>query len=131
MDDNVGIAGYYWGTSSSYRFNSFSVSGKEARLSVNTAGIYYVTALDTNGNLSDTQSVTFYKTILNANGGSVSLKSVLTQAGKSFEFKAIPRCGPSAAPPTTRSGRQRRTPSRPSSSPRPTTSPPNRPLSSP
>ena len=93
MDDNVGIAGYYWGTSSSYRFNSFSVSGKEARLSVNTAGIYYVTALDTNGNLSDTQSVTFYKTILNANGGSVSLKSVLTQAGKSFDFPTPTRSG--------------------------------------
>lgn len=93
MDDNAGIAGYYWGTSSSYRFNSFSVSGKEARIAVSTAGVYYVTALDTNGNLSDTQSVTFYKTILNASGGSVSPNAVLTQAGKSFDFPTPTRSG--------------------------------------
>ena len=93
MDDNAGVAGYYWGTSSDYRFNSFSASGKEAAVKVVTAGTYYVNALDTSGNLSDTQSVTFYKTMLHPNGGAVSLKAVLTQAGKSFDFPTPERSG--------------------------------------
>lgn len=93
MDDNTGIAGYYWGTSSDHRYNSFSASGKEVSLRISTAGTYYATAIDTSGNLSDTQAVTFYKTMLNANGGSVSMKAVLTQAGKSFDFPKPTRSG--------------------------------------
>ena len=42
--------------------------------------------MDTSGNVSSTVSITFYKTTLNANGGSVSPTSVLTKSGNSFTF---------------------------------------------
>ena len=87
MSDNVGIKGYYWGTSSSYSNNSYtSTSSTSISKTVDSAGTYYATAVDTSGNVSSTVSITFYKTTLNANGGSVSPTSVLTKSGNSFTF---------------------------------------------
>lgn len=87
LSDNVGINGYYWGTSSTYSNNSYTTSSSTSvTKTVSASGTYYVTAVDTSGNVSDSKSITFYKTTLNANGGSVSPTSVLTKAGNSFTF---------------------------------------------
>ena len=85
--DNIGIKGYYWGTSSSYSNNAYTTtSSTSISKTVDSAGTYYATAVDTSGNVSSTVSITFYKTTLNANGGSVSPTSVLTKSGNSFTF---------------------------------------------
>ena len=87
MSDNVGIKGYYWGTSASYSNNTYTTSSSTSvTKTVNSLGTYYVAAVDTSGNISDNKSITFYKTTLNANGGSVSPTSVLTKLGNSFTF---------------------------------------------
>lgn len=85
--DNIGIKGYYWGTSSSYSNNAYTTtSSTSISKTVDSAGTYYATAVDTSGNVSSTVSITFYKTTLNANGGSVSPTLVLTKSGNSFTF---------------------------------------------
>ena len=87
LSDNVGIKGYYWGTSSSYSNNTYTTtSNTSISKTVDSAGTYYATAVDTSGSVSATVSITFYKTTLNANGGSVSTTSVLTKSGNSFTF---------------------------------------------
>ena len=87
LSDNVGIKGYYWGTSPSYSNNTYTTtSNTSISKTVDSAGTYYATAIDTSGNVSSTVSITFYKTTLNANGGSVSPTSVLTKSGNSFTF---------------------------------------------
>ncbi len=87
MSDNVGIKGYYWGTSASYSNNTYTTSSSTSvTKTVNSLGTYYVAAVDTSGNISDNKSITFYKTTLKANGGSVSPTSVLTKSGNSFTF---------------------------------------------
>lgn len=96
--DNIGVAGYYWGTSSSYSSNSYSgVSSAPTSTSVtktvSSAGTYYLTVKDTAGNLSTTYSVTYYKTTLNANGGSVSPSYVITKSGNSFTFPTPTKSG--------------------------------------
>ena len=87
MSDNKGVAGYFWGTSNTYSYNQF-IKGNETSVikKVSNSGTYYLTVVDECGNLSDTNSITFYKTTLNANGGSVSPASVLTKSGNSFTF---------------------------------------------
>lgn len=94
LSDNKGIAGYYWGTSSSYGNNSYTAtsSGNVTR-TVSAPGTYYFTVRDTSGNVSSTYSVTFYRTTLNANGGSVSPSSVLTKSGNSFTLPTPKRNG--------------------------------------
>ncbi len=97
MSDNAGIAGYYWGTSSTYTNNSFtSTSASNATETVSSPVTYYFVVKDTSGNTSPTSppySITFYKTTLDANGGSVSPSSVLTAAGKSFTLPTPTRSG--------------------------------------
>ena len=85
MSDNVGLAGYYWGTSSSTSPSYTSISGKSYSTDkpVSLSGTYYLTVKDTSGNVYQT-SATLYKTTLNANGGSVDINSVLTMSGNSF-----------------------------------------------
>ena len=85
LADNVAVAGYYWGTSSSYASNTYTAaSSGSATKKISSAGTYYLTVKDTSDNISDTVSITYYATTLNANGGSVSPASVLTQSGKAF-----------------------------------------------
>ena len=98
LSDNAGIAGYYWGTSSTYTSNTYTaISGaptsKTVTIVVTAAGTYYLTVKDTSGNVSTNYSITFYKTTLNANGGSVSPPSVLTKSGNSFTFPTPTRSG--------------------------------------
>ena len=85
LSDNDSISGYYWGTSSSYRSNSFySASIGTTSKVVSGKGTYYCVALDKAGNVSSAASITFYETKLNGNGGSTSTSTVLTKSGNSF-----------------------------------------------
>ena len=94
LNDNIGVAGYYWGTNSNYSNNTYTdSSASSVSKSVSSAGMYYLTVKDTSGNLSDTVSVTFYKTTLNANKGSVSPTSVLTMSGNTFTLPTPTRNG--------------------------------------
>lgn len=96
LSDNAGLAGYYWGTSSSYSSNTYAaVSGTSQSVTktVSAAGTYYLTAKDSSGNVSTTVSKTFYQTALNANGGSVSPASVITASGNSFLLPTPTRDG--------------------------------------
>lgn len=94
FSDNVGIAGYYWGTNSSYLSNTYTATGSSSVAKiVSSGGTYYLTVEDTSGNLSDTVSVTFYKTGLNTNGGSVSPSYVITKSGNSFILPTPTRSG--------------------------------------
>lgn len=84
LSDNVGVAGYYWGTSSSYANNTYtSTSSTSATKTIINPGTYYLAVKDTSGNVSSTYSITFYKTTLNANGGSVSPSYIITKSGNS------------------------------------------------
>ena len=92
--DNVGVAGYYWGTSSTYTNNTYtSTNSSSVTKTISSSGTYYLTVKDTSGNVSSNYSITFYKTTLNANGGSVSPTSVLTKSGNSFTFPTPTRSG--------------------------------------
>lgn len=87
LSDNEGVAGYYWGTSSVYNSNAYTATGSSSvTKAISSSGTYYLTVKDTSGNVSSNYSITFYKTTLNANGGSVSPTSVLTKSGNSFTF---------------------------------------------
>ena len=94
LSDNVGVAGYYWGTSSNYVNNTYTTaSSTSVTKTVSSAGTYYLTVKDTSGNLSGTVSITYYKTTLNANGGSVLPTSVLTEFGNYFTLPTPTRNG--------------------------------------
>ena len=94
MSDNAGIVGYYWGTNSNYASNTFtSTTAQTATKTVTAAGTYYLTVKDASGNVSETYSITFYKTTLDGNGGEVSPKSVLTMSGNSFAFPSATKYG--------------------------------------
>lgn len=87
LSDNVGIAGYYWGTSNTYSNNSYtSTSSTTVTKTISSPGTYYLTVKDTSGNISSTVAATFYKTTLNANGGTVSPSAVITMSGNSFQM---------------------------------------------
>ena len=94
MSDNVALAGYYWGTSSSTSPSYTAISGKNysTDITVSSSGTYYLTVKDTSGNVYQTSS-TFYKTTLSANGGSVYPTSITTQSGNSFTFPLPTRSG--------------------------------------
>ncbi|MCQ2485669.1 MAG: leucine-rich repeat protein [Clostridia bacterium] len=94
LSDNVGVAGYYWGTSSTYSNNTYTAtSSSSVNKTMSSSGTYYLTVKDTSGNVSSNYSITFYKTTLNANGGSVSPTSVLTKSGNTFTFPTPTRSG--------------------------------------
>ncbi len=98
LSDAHGVAGYYWGTSSSYSSNSYySVSGSPKSTSVtktvSSAGTYYLVVKDTSGNLSVASSVTFSKITLNANGGSVTPASIIAKSGSSVKLPTPTKSG--------------------------------------
>ena len=85
--DNVGVDGYYWGVNSDYNKNGYTkISKTSAVKTISSEGVYYLTVRDTSGNISQTCSITFYKTFLNANGGSVTPEYIITKSGNSFVF---------------------------------------------
>ena len=94
LSDNVGVSGFYWGKNTDYSKNDYTGSASTSyTIILGTEGTYYATAVDTSGNVSSNVSITFYKTTLNANGGSVSPISVLTKSGNSFTFPTPTRNG--------------------------------------
>ena len=102
MYDNEGVFAYYWGTNSAYKNNEYqecsSISTSiEIEKVVDKAGTYYLTVVDVSGNVSITCAMTFYKTTLNANGGSVSISSVLVKSGNNITLPTPNRTGYSYA----------------------------------
>ena len=90
------VQGYYWGTNPSYSSNTYStVSGTSMSVtkSVSSSGTYYLTVKDSSGNISSTDAKVFYKTTLDANGGSVSPANVVTMSGNSFKLPTPAKSG--------------------------------------
>lgn len=100
LKDEVGVAGYYFGNSDIPENNSFTSVSDPLRTSVvvskdiNATGTYYLTTRDIYGNISSNKpSFTFYRTYLNANGGSVSLNSILTKNNSTVNLPTPTRSG--------------------------------------
>lgn len=84
FNSSVGICGYYWGTNSNISSNTFySTSATNITKTISSSGTYYFAVKDTYGNFSTTKSITFYKTTLNANGGSITPSYIITQSNTS------------------------------------------------
>ena len=85
--DEVGVASYYWGTSSNPLSGDYTSITSTTNLSttatVNAAGTYYLICKDTAGNTSSINK-TFYKTTLTMTNGSVSPATIVTLSGNSF-----------------------------------------------
>ena len=88
MTDNAALAGYYWGTSISYADNPYitvpNFNAYTVYETVSSAGTYYLTAKDTSGNISTTAFQTFFETVLDAKGGSVTPERIVSISGSSF-----------------------------------------------
>ena len=96
LSDNTNLAGYYWGTNSSYSKNTYTTingTSKTVTKAISSSGTYYLTVKDTDGNISSTVSKTFYKTTLNTAGGSVTPTSVITMSGNSFKLPSATLTG--------------------------------------
>ena len=94
LSDDIGVAGYYWGTSARYDENSYvSTTDTCVIKEISSPGTYYLTVKNTDGKVSDTCSTTFYQTTLNANNGSVSPICVLTMSGNGFVLPKPTRSG--------------------------------------
>ncbi|MCH5198279.1 MAG: hypothetical protein J1E34_05165 [Oscillospiraceae bacterium] len=94
--DEGELSGYYWGTSANYNQNNYtaiagSLTETQVSKTVTQSGTYYLTAADKSGNLSETFSITFVKTTLDANPGSVSPSYVITASGNSFPLPKAER----------------------------------------
>jgi len=91
MTDNFGVKSYYFGTSSSPSSSSFtsitSSTYATAERTVSSPGTYYLIVKDAAGNTS-TISETFYKTTLDANGGSLPVNYIITKSGNSITVPA-------------------------------------------
>lgn len=89
LSDNIGVVGYYWGTDSSPSSDEFrsitSNTTANIEVSVSESGTYYAIAKNTNGKTT-TSSVTFYETTLDACGGSVYPKNIITMEGNSIDL---------------------------------------------
>ncbi len=90
LSDDAGIAGYYWGPSTSYNENPFtSTSASSVNVVVNQPGKYFLTVRDTSGKLSDVKTIAFFKTVLNGNGFTAPLPYILTESGRSFNLPGV------------------------------------------
>ena len=88
LSDNVGVTGYYWGTSENYEDNVFTTTtDTTVSFLISTAGTYYLNVRDTSRNISDTVSLTLYQTTFDPNGGSVQTQIVTTKSGNSFQLQ--------------------------------------------
>ena len=98
LGDNKALDKYYWGTTSAasgnitYTTITDSPDTFEPTKTVSSNGTYYLSAVDKAGNRYYTSKV-FYKTTLNANGGSVSPASVITMTGNSFTLPTPTKTG--------------------------------------
>lgn len=80
--DSIDTTGYYWGNSEEYEEEDFHFTDdKSISFKVTEAGTYHLTVFDGSEEPIATRSITFYRTILNANGGNTSATSVLSAEG--------------------------------------------------
>ncbi len=82
LADNVGIKGYYFGKSPIVELNAYKACTTKAQETISAEGTYYIFAVDVSGNVSEAKSVTYYKTLLSVNDGTVTPSYVLTPAGE-------------------------------------------------
>lgn len=81
LNDNNGVAGYYWGNSSSYSANSYKkTSDTSLTFTITKAGTYYLTVKDVNDKLSVTYKLTFKKS-------GNTLKCDLSNSSKAVKYK--------------------------------------------
>jgi len=94
MSDVSGIAGYYFGTSATYANNTYvATTDTSFTKNITAAGTYYITVVDSLGNVSETISVTFNMITLNANGGSATVQNVLVKNGNTVALPTATRDG--------------------------------------
>ncbi len=94
LKDNNSIAGYYWGREAAVTANKYTAAHAATVTEyVSESGTYYLTAVDTAGNLSATVSVEFYSTRLETDGGNVSTSTVISAKGKSISLPVPHRTG--------------------------------------
>ncbi len=87
MSDDIGVAGFYVGTSANYVDNAYFSNTKEtAILAVSAAGTYYITVVDTAGNVSETIAITFYMITLDVNGGTAGVENILVKEGNTISL---------------------------------------------
>ncbi len=94
--DNVGITGYYWGTSSSSSVTYTDVTSTtnwSTTVTVSSGGLYYLRVKDAAGNTVYT-SKRFYKTFLTTYKNTVNPTSIITMSGNSFVLPTpVPNTG--------------------------------------
>lgn len=80
MEDNSGIAGYWLGNNKDYTLNKYyPTNSKKVTIKVTNPGTYYMVVKDVFGNVSEKMHYFVYSKItLNANGGTVSPKYVVS-----------------------------------------------------
>lgn len=94
VDSEETLAGYYFGTNANHQINTFvATSNSIFTQEIIDSGVYYVTVEDAQGVLSATIAITFYKTTLDANTGSVSIPYVITKAGNSITLPDAVKAG--------------------------------------
>ncbi len=94
LSDDNSIAGYYWGREAVPSANGYTATGSTTVCEyVSEPGTYYLTAVDTAGNLSETFSVTFYSTRLETDGGNVSTLTVISAEGERIALPVPSREG--------------------------------------
>ena len=92
MSDNEVVLGYYFGTSANYEENEFfEASELTAIQTVTEPGTYYLFVMDAAGNISDVKTITFYKLVLDANGGTFDIPYVIVEANQSFTLPVLQR----------------------------------------
>lgn len=90
LNDDVGVAGYYWGTSpSSLRYIELEPNYEVGQTTVTTlapasigGGTYYMQVKDTSGNVSRLYSMTYNKIMFDFNDGSSIPACLMAQRGK-------------------------------------------------
>ena len=80
LSDYTDVSGYWWGENYDYSKNEFkSVSSDTTfNITVSKEGTYYITAVDTLGNISNTYYFIYRKTVLDNNGGTGSYDYLIT-----------------------------------------------------
>lgn len=102
MNDDGGIAGYYWGTNPQYEDNAYislhslffsSVKSETATQTVTSHGMYYFTVKDAGSRVSQTYQIEFEGIRLDAKGGSVTPENILVTLGSSVTLPVPQRYG--------------------------------------
>lgn len=92
--DNVGVDGYYWGTSSDYQNNAYKTLKTNSFVEyVYSGGTYYCFAKDKSGNISNAVSQTINQANFDPNGGSISRSVVLFTDESTFSYPTPARDG--------------------------------------